>query len=50
MDIPELQDEQFDVNGYLNGNYDYWWLSLLSRLKNWMLCSHLLSSTTIGMR
>ena len=24
FDIPELQDEKFDVNEYLNSNYDYW--------------------------
>ena len=24
MDIPELRDEKFDVNEYLNGNIDYW--------------------------
>jgi hypothetical protein len=24
MDIPELKDEKFDVNEYLNANYDYW--------------------------
>ena len=23
MDIPELKDEKFDVNEYLNGNIDY---------------------------
>ena len=23
MDIPELRDEKFDVNEYLNGNIDY---------------------------
>jgi len=23
MDIPELKDEKFDVNEYLNANYDY---------------------------
>jgi len=23
FDIPELQDEKFDVNEYLNANYDY---------------------------
>ena len=23
MDIPELRDEKFDVNEYLNSNYDY---------------------------
>ena len=23
FDIPELQDEKFDVNEYLNSNYDY---------------------------
>ena len=26
LDIPELRDEKFDVNEYLNANYDYWWL------------------------
>ena len=24
LDIPELCDEKFDVNEYLNSNYDYW--------------------------
>ena len=28
MDIPELRDEKFDVNEYINANYDYWWLKL----------------------
>jgi len=23
LDIPELQDDKFDVNEYLNANYDY---------------------------
>lgn len=23
LDIPELRDEKFDVNEYLNANYDY---------------------------
>ena len=23
LDIPELKDEKFDVNEYLNSNYDY---------------------------
>ena len=23
LDIPELKDEKFDVNEYLNANYDY---------------------------
>jgi hypothetical protein len=23
FDIPELRDEKFDVNEYLNANYDY---------------------------
>ena len=23
LDIPELRDEKFDVNEYLNGNIDY---------------------------
>jgi hypothetical protein len=23
LDIPELRDEKFDVNEYLNSNYDY---------------------------
>ena len=28
MDIPELrEDNKFDVNEYLNANYDYWCLS-----------------------
>ena len=28
FDLPELRDleeEKFDVNEYLNSNYDYWW-------------------------
>jgi len=25
FDIPELQDEKFDVNEYLKSNIDYWW-------------------------
>jgi len=29
FDIPEMQeldsDDKFDVNEYINGNYDYWW-------------------------
>ena len=29
FDIPEMQeldsDDKFDVNEYLNANYDYWW-------------------------
>ena len=24
LDIPELKDEKFDINEYLNANYDYW--------------------------
>ena len=23
-DIPEMQEEEFDVEGYINGNTDYW--------------------------
>jgi len=23
FDIPELRDEEFDMNEYINGNYDY---------------------------
>ena len=28
LDIPELKDEKFDVNEYLNADYDYWFLRL----------------------
>jgi hypothetical protein len=28
MDIPELKQEKFDFNEYINANYDYWWLKL----------------------
>lgn len=30
FDIPEMSDSKdFDMNGYLNANYDYWkWLKL----------------------
>jgi hypothetical protein len=24
MEIPELKQEKFDFNEYINGNYDYW--------------------------
>ena len=23
LDIPELKDEKFDLNAYINGDYDY---------------------------
>ena len=33
FDIPEMQDEKkFDVEGYINGNIDYWHLVCASRL------------------
>ena len=33
FDIPEFRDDEFDMNEYLNGNYDYWWL--LQSLVEW---------------
>ena len=33
FDIPEMQDEKkFDVEGYINGNIDYWHLVCANRL------------------
>ena len=28
FDIPELNDEDFNLNEYINGNIDYWWWHL----------------------
>ena len=31
FDIPELQEEEnFDFDGYLAADYDYWWKNFLS--------------------
>ena len=43
FDIPEMQDEKkFDLEGYINGNYDYWHLGVQ--------CSHSQSTFVIENR